>query len=429
MRSVIIPALVVLLLCSCATTMDKRERAPQVEVSVGEQGEPKKTVSKEPLAEETPELMSWEDMFDKVKTTSFQIAPTTLNAAFQIISQLSGVNVIPGAKASRLRLDFQIKDMDIRTALDVILKANKLDAVTVGKKTILVIPTQEARTYRTQKSVVYYLKSGKGKKYPAIFKQLYPMCNVVNDEDHGALIIIGSGRELKEISKMLEKLDRAEEQVLIELEICEFTTSKIRKVGVESSGDDAYTSVLQTLNPLDKLTLDDFPAVVHWRGEKGTAKLLANPNITVLNKQKATIKIGDRIPLEITTSSIVQGQVAMSTSVQFESVGITVDIEPIIGKNGQVTMDISAEISSVVKTTKEGYPQIGTRKAVTKLRLKDGESGTIGGLIREEVRDKQVGIPFLVEIPLLGRLFGFTTHETVRAEIIMSITPHIIKNE
>lgn len=216
--------------------------------------------------------------------------------------------------------------------------------------------------------------------------------------------------------------------VLVELQILEISHLKSTNIGVELTN---WAVSLQSILPPEAITKDNFskliPGFVNTRGEKASVRILATPKILVMNKQKAQIIIGDKIPIPITTSSITSGgQVVSSTAIQFEEVGIKLQVTPTLHPEQEVSLDIAAEVSSRGKTTQQGFPEIGTRNALTMIRLKDRYSAVLGGLMKEESRSTRVGLPLLMHIPFIGGLFGSTKQETIVTEIRIAITPRII---
>jgi general secretion pathway protein D len=191
------------------------------------------------------------------------------------------------------------------------------------------------------------------------------------------------------------------------------------------------------------LTLDDFrnrssktigispsPSVtINARKNDSDANLLANPRIRARNHEKAKILIGDRVP-NITTTATSTGFVA--ESITYVDVGLKLDVEPTIYLDNDVAIKVALEVSNIVGevNTKSGGKayQIGTRTASTVLRLKDGETQVLAGLINDEDRSKANKVPAIGEIPVLGRLFGSTENNNEKTEIVLSITPRLIRN-
>jgi general secretion pathway protein D len=170
------------------------------------------------------------------------------------------------------------------------------------------------------------------------------------------------------------------------------------------------------------------PVTVRANQLDSDVNLLANPRIRARNREKAKILIGERVPN--ITSTLTVG--FSSESVTYIDVGLKLDIEPTIYLDNEVAMKVTLEVSNIVDkiTTKNGTVayQIGTRTATSVLRLKDGENQLLAGLISDEDRRTASKLPFLGEIPILGRLFGSHSDEGVKTEIVLSITPRILRN-
>jgi general secretion pathway protein D len=168
---------------------------------------------------------------------------------------------------------------------------------------------------------------------------------------------------------------------------------------------------------------------VHARKQDSDANILANPRIRARNHEKAKILIGERVP-NITTTATATGFV--SESINYVDVGLKLDVEPSVYLDNDVAIKISLEVSNIVSQlqTKSGSIayQIGTRTASTVLRLRDGENQVLAGLINDEDRRGANKLPFIGEIPVIGRLFGSSSDDNQKTEIVLSITPRIIRN-
>jgi general secretion pathway protein D len=160
----------------------------------------------------------------------------------------------------------------------------------------------------------------------------------------------------------------------------------------------------------------------------GAAVVLANPRIRVKNKDKARIHIGDRVPVITTTAAATGGFI--SESVQYLDVGLKLEVEPLISLDDEVSIKVGLEVSNIVREVQsEGSLtyQIGTRNAATHLRLLDGETQVLAGLISDEDRRSASRVPGLGELPVLGRLFSHTRDTANRSEIVLLITPRIVR--
>jgi general secretion pathway protein D len=192
------------------------------------------------------------------------------------------------------------------------------------------------------------------------------------------------------------------------------------------------TSVL-TLETLKNLTAGDIAVspnpTLTARKDTGDVSILANPRIRVKNKEKAKIHIGDKVP--VITSNVTSTGV-VSDSVSYLDVGLKVDVEPQVFMEGEVGIKVGLEVSNIVQVIKstngtQTY-QLGSRNASTNLRLKDGETQVLAGLIADEDRTGATKVPLFGDLPLLGRLFSNQRDELSKTEIVLLITPRIIRN-
>ena len=169
--------------------------------------------------------------------------------------------------------------------------------------------------------------------------------------------------------------------------------------------------------------------VLNLLKQDGDVNLLANPRIRVVNKEKAKILIGDKVPVITTTAT---ANVGVSESVSYLDVGLKLEVQPEVYPDNDVGMNVNLEVSNITQQIKGSNGslvyQISTRSASTSLRLKDGETQALAGLIQDSENDSATGLPFLSDIPLVGRLFADKSHKRVKDEIVLLITPHIVRN-
>jgi type II secretory pathway component GspD/PulD (secretin) len=177
-------------------------------------------------------------------------------------------------------------------------------------------------------------------------------------------------------------------------------------------------------------------AVITALAEESRAKILAAPHILVSDNREARIQVGSQIPLATsttttpTTGEVISGS-TITSSVQYKDIGIILKVKPQVNESGLVSLEISQEVSSLGENAKiagQDFSSINKTEATTNLVAQDGETIIIGGLIREDVTKSRSGIPFLSKIPILGYLFGDTTDKTIRAELIILLTPHVMRN-
>src|SRR4030067_1145844 len=237
----------------------------------------------------------------------------------------------------------------------------------------------------------------------------------------------------------------AEPEVMLEVEVMEVSTNRLLNLGIQYPDQFSYgikgaagagTATLAELRGSTTILIHfatNNPAlIVNLKEQDGSTNLLANPRIRVKNREKAKIHIGDRVPV-ITTTSGSSGFV--SESVSYLDVGLKLDVEPMVYLENEVGIKVGLEVSNIVKevtgagTTSSSTLtyQIGTRNANTVLRLRDGETQILAGLISDEDRKSANKVPGLGDFPLLGRLFSSHNDTKNKTEIVLLITPHVVR--
>jgi general secretion pathway protein D len=244
--------------------------------------------------------------------------------------------------------------------------------------------------------------------------------------------------------RLIAAQDLAEPEVMLEVEVIEVASNWLQQLGLRFPDTIAWSLVgaagvpgqvtlpewLNRSSDLVRLQFTDPLFLLNLKQNDGSANVLANPRIRVKNKEKARIHIGDRVPVITTTAAATGGFV--SESVSYLDIGLKLEVEPLIFLEDEVGMKVGLEVSNIVKEIRSvgsnslNY-QIGTRNAATVLRLKDGETQVLAGLISREDRRSADRVPGLGELPIVGRLFSSTNDTRNRTEIMLLITPHLAR--
>ncbi len=289
---------------------------------------------------------------------------------------------------------------------------------------------------------------------------------VVADKDNNTILTVATPVEYSVIEAALKKLDLPQRQVAIELTIAEITLTDSLSVGVEwlfkggapsGRGSGGYFAPGGTtpFNPAVPIAAaaasttpvglalsagfnylinnSNFPggvqAALHLLDTYGNTKVISNPHLAALDNQKATIKVGNRIP--INQQTLVGGTTnAVTTTAQYIDTGVLVQVTPHINAGGLVTLEVDAEVSTPGNTSDPNVaPPINTRSVQTLLAVPTGQTMVMGGLITENNANSSKGLPGLARIPILGGLFGTQSLEKDRTELILFITPRVVENE
>lgn len=380
------------------------------------------------------------EAYRKPITIEFKDAP--LKSVFEVISRSSGLNFLFDKDVrSDQKTSIFLKNSTIEAAVNLTLLTNQLEQRVLDANSVLIYPNTQAKQkdYQSLTVKAFYLGNAEAKVVASTLKTILKSRDVVVDEKLNLLILRDTPEAIRMAARLVAMHDVAESEVMLEVEILEVKRTRLLDLGIRwpeqisLSPLAASTGALSVadLRGLNAETLGATigPTTINAKKVDTDANILANPRIRVRNREKAKILIGERVP-NITSTSTATGFVA--ESVNYVDVGLKLDVEPTISIEGEVAIKISLEVSSVTSQvqTKSGSLayQIGTRTAQTILRLKDGENQVLAGLINNEDRQTGNKVPGLGDIPLLGRLFGEQRDDTSKTEIVLSITPRILRN-
>ena len=378
--------------------------------------------------------------FKKPISLEFRDAP--LKSVLEVISKVSGLNFFYDKEVRPdLKVTVFTKNISIEDAMRVLLVTNQLEIKILNENSILVYPNTPQKIKDYQPLVVrsFYLTNADVKAVSNSIKTILKSKDIVIDERLGIIIIRDTPEAIRMAERIVRLQDISDPEVMLEVEVMEIKRSTLLQLGVQ------WPSQL-TLAPLQidgaPLTLDDLnnlsqsttqaslgSLIINARKEDQYGNILANPRIRVRNKEKAKIQIGDRVPA-ITTTSTSTGFV--SESINYIDVGLKLEVEPTVYLDEEVAIKINLEVSNLVREvlSKSGTLayQIGTRGANTVLRLKDGETQVLAGLISDEDRTTANKVPVLGDLPVAGRLFGSQKDDNQSSEILLSITPRIVRS-
>ena len=267
---------------------------------------------------------------------------------------------------------------------------------------------------------------------------------IVVDENRNLLLFRGSGKEWAEIRGVIEKLDRSVPSVLIEVLVAEVTLTDEEKTGFEFRLEGELGSRGITIGTLDTLgvgtqglsfTLDsagDTRAMLNFFRKDDRVVIRSRPRLLVKSGETASIDVGNEIPVITQTSDSGQqtdGSTNVLQEVSYRKTGVQLEIKPIVQANGLVDLQISQQLSEALPsaaTSLDGSPTILNRQISTSLTLKDGGSLLMGGLITGNQSAGTSGVPYLSEVPLLGRLFRADAVRGDRTELLVMVTPYVV---
>ncbi len=387
---------------------------------------------------------------------SLKFKKTPIVSVFEILSKLSGINFIFDKDMKESRVTLFMTDVSFDRFLGVLLKTNALSARLVNDKTLLIYPDTpaKAKMYDALRIRTFYLANMQAKEAAALLSRVLKIKEVTANETLNTVVVRGTEDLMGIASKIIEANDRPPAEVLLNVQILEVTRNKSDKLGLETSdsvtlgigetstevtkSDSTDTTLFAgqaSLYSLDRLTNKELflslpTATLNILKTTGDTKTLAQPQIRVKHGEKASIHIGERVPLR--SNRKVDSNNNVTYDFEYQDVGVKLLTEPLINLNDEVELKLHLEVSGIgINRGTKDDPQFGilTRTTSSVLTVRDGESIVIGGLIKDEERLDVRKIPLLGEMPVLGRLFSTNTDEGDNTDLFMTITPVIVRGQ
>jgi general secretion pathway protein D len=373
---------------------------------------------------------------------SIEFKDASLKSVFEVIARTSGMNFLFDKDVrTDQKTSIFLKNSTIEAAVNLTLLTNQLEQRVLDANTVLIYPNTQAkqRDYQPLTVKTFYLVNAEAKTVANTLKTILRTRDVVVDDKLNMIIMRDSAESIRMAEKLVALHDVAEPEVMLEVEILEVKRTRLLDLGIRWPDQLSLSPISATAGVLTVAELRNInsttlgatlgPTTIQAKKVDTDANILANPRIRARNREKAKILIGERVP-NITSTATSTGFV--SESVNYVDVGLKLDVEPTIYPDGEVAIKVALEVSNIINQlqTKSGSIayQIGTRTAQTVLRLKDGENQVLAGLINDEDRRTANKVPGLGEVPVVGRLFGNQADDTSKTEIVLSITPRILRN-
>lgn len=378
-------------------------------------------------------------------TLRFQDAK--IKEVFEVIAKTFGINILFDKDVKDDLVTIFLKDASFKEALNLILSTNNLFMKKVSDDTIIVIPKTKQKVDQYQDLLIrtFYLTNGKAKEMVNLLRTMLETKRIYVNEELNAIVIRDNPEKIKLAEKIIEANDRKVAEVMFEVEILEVDKTNSLKYGFKFSPNQITAQITPSPINLEQLTdlgpasyLFTLPSVIlDLLKQESDVHILANPRIRVLNNKSAKVNIGDRVPILLTTTvttpsttTQIAGQTT-STAIEFKDVGIKLTAEPNVHLNNSVTLNLHLEVSSLGELLDLGNGlkqfKFGTRSADTILNIRDGETVIIGGLIQDEERNTVNRVPGLGDIPVLGRLFENKDKGKVKTDVMLTITPHVVR--
>lgn len=379
----------------------------------------------------------------ETRPISLDFRDASLRTVLDVVTRNSGVNFVLDKDIKQdVRVTVYLRAARVEDAIDLIVSTHQLAKKVVDEQTLLIYPNtpEKQREYQEQVVRVFHLGNAEAKGAAAFLKTMLKAKEPFVDERSNMLALRDSPEVIEMAERLLALYDMSDSEVVLELEVLEVRTNRLLELGVQFPDSFTLTALPPqgstglTVSNLDHLGWNRVGVgvgglLVNLKRQIGDVNTLANPRIRVRNREKAKVLIGDKVPIVSATT----GQTGfVSDSISYLDVGLKLDVEPTVYADDDVTIRTSLEVSSIAQqvVTKSGSLayQIGTRSASTTLRLRDGETQLLAGLISRDERTSANRIPGLGDLPIAGRLFGSQRDEAQRTELILAITPRVVRN-
>jgi general secretion pathway protein D len=362
------------------------------------------------------------------------------------IGQYANLNVVFDPTFRDQNITVDLRKTNLSEALDSVSSATRHFWRSSGQRTVTIVPDTPAKRREYEEEIVqtFYLSNADLKETIDILRIVVDARRIAPLTANNAITIKDTPDRISAAGRIISAIDKARPEVIIDVELLEVDRTRMREYGLQiaspgSPGIDGQVDINRdgfTLNDLRNLTQSDvlltgLPGLYYRLLKTDSAtRILANPSLRTSEGVAAQANFGERVPVPVTTfAPIAAGGVQTQpiTSFNYENIGVNIDITPRTHHDDDVSLAIKIQVSSISGTGFGGLPTFGNRAISTVIRLKDGETNMLAGLIRDDERRVMGGIPGLSDLPLIGPLFAHNRSESQETDIILTLTPRIVR--
>ena len=393
------------------------------------------------------------------KTVSLEFRDVALRSVLEVITRAAGVNfVLDKDVRPDMRATIFVREQSVAEVVEMLLVTNQLAKKVLNENTLLIYPNtpQKQRDYQDLVVKSFYLSNADPKQTVNMIRAIVKTRDLFVDEKVGLVVMRDTPEAVRLAERLIAAQDLADSEVVLAVEVLEVARTKLLDLGLRWPDQVAWSLVggapagaaagtqgtpgqftlpewLNRSSEMVRINVTNPFFILDLRQQDGLTNLLANPRIRVKNREKAKVHIGDRVPV-ITSTGTSTGFVGQSVS--YLDVGLKLEVEPQIYLDDEVGIKVMLEVSNIVREVTAGSAtsgstltyQIGTRNANTVLRLRDGETQALAGLITDADRRTIDKVPGLGDFPVLGRLFSSHSEDSGRSEIVLLVTPRVVRS-
>ncbi len=375
---------------------------------------------------------------------------------YETIGKLAGINVLFDPDYTSRRIKIELNGVTLPEALEIVAFESKTFWRPITSNSVFVAADTTAKRKELEQSVVktFYLSNiSQPTELQDIVNAMRTILEINRIQQlpsQGAIVVRGTPDQVALAEKLINDIDKAKSEVIVDVAILQVQKGKLQTLGIQppSSVTASYATdqnvntnnnsfqlgAFKGFNPSENIALTIGTATANFLYNDSSTKIIQNPQIRALDGQKASLKIGDRVP--VATGSFQPGiggvgiNPLVNTQFQYIDVGVNIDITPRIHANREVTLKMTLDISAVTRTASIGgidQPVIGQRKIEHEIRLKEGEVNLLGGILENSDVRNLTGIPGLAQVPFLKYFFASEHKEKNDNEIVFMLTPHIVR--
>ena len=379
---------------------------------------------------------------------------TSLQKIFEVLSTLSGINILFDEAFRDKRVTINLVDVSFQEALDKLVLINRLFYKVVDPSTLIIVSdnAQKHRQYDELVLRTFFVTNAEVNTIANMLRTIAGIQRVQPNPELKSITVRATPDQVAVAERIVELNDKSKSEIILNIEILEINRNKLVEFGLRASeyelgltlapGGSTLDAGRTTfrLNRLASIDSSDwlatFPSSIMYRLFKSNseARLLASPKLRAMEGQPARLNLGQEVPVPVTSfvSQIGTGGVPNTpvTSFQYRNVGINISITPKVFVNGEIELELSLETSAQLDTRIIAgieLPVFGLRQVNNVVRLRDGETNIIGGLISYEDRHAVAGLPGVVDIPILNKIFARNQESSQQSDVVFSVTPQIVR--
>jgi general secretion pathway protein D len=383
-----------------------------------------------------------------------QFKEKPIGQIFDVIGKVSQINFIYDDKTDLNKpMTIEIGSVTLEKALDILMLQTKNFYKVIDEHTLLIAPDNRQKRQELEDEVIrtFYLSSAETKQVVSVIRTLLNSRQVAENDQLNSVSIKDTPDKVAIAEKLIDANDKSKGEVIIDVQLMEIKRTTLETLGIDLSSKQLTLSY-QGIQPGNTIPLNSLSAlkqkgnwligpvpavVINFLKSVTDSKSIAQPQIRVTEGEKAEIVIADRVPIPNTSfnsSQTIGGNVVPITSFTYQNVGITLQIEPRVHHNKEVSLKVQVEVSNIAGSTTVGagegaqtVPIIGTRQVQTVIRLRDGETNLLAGLIKKDDSVGKSGVAGITDIPGIGDVFSTKNIDRSDIDIVLSLTPYIIR--